>query len=413
MRAEVVTVGTELLLGEIENTNASYVARCLVTIGLDMHYQITVGDNEERLAGVLRDAARRSQVVITTGGLGPTVDDITREAVTRATGRELELREELLSQIEELFARWGFAMGPNNRRQAFIPKGALAIENPRGTAPGFIVEHEGSSIIALPGVPSEMRFLMQETVIPYLRERFELRGLILSRTLKVAGLGESRVDERITDLEQGSNPTVGLAAHPGQVDVRITAKAGDEESALAMILPVEREIRQRLGDAIFGADEETLEGVVAGLLAGRGLKLSILETNTLGSIFQSLKSVIGAGGGLGQGLLIADQGELAAAFPEAGPIIEKSYPSQELARGLAEALRARAGAALALAVVGDLEADLDPYSTSAGRTYMALASPEGCEESALPYGGLSELVRRRATVTALDLIRLWLLKGAR
>jgi nicotinamide-nucleotide amidase len=153
--------------------------------------------------------------------------------------------------------------------------------------------------------------------------------------------------------------------------------------------------------------------VVMGLLTGRGLKLSILETNTLGSIFQSLKSVAGAGGVLGQGLLIADKGELAAAFPEAGPVIEKSYPSQELARRLAEALRARAGADLVLAVVGNLEADLDPYSTSAGRTYMALAGPEGCQEYALPYGGLSELVRRRATVTALDLIRLWLLKGAR
>jgi len=412
LRAEVVTIGTELLLGEIENTNASYIARCLTTIGLDMYYQITVGDNEERLAGVLTDALKRSQVIITTGGLGPTVDDITREAVARATGRDLELREDLLAQIEALFSRWDVDMGPNNRRQANIPRGALAIENPKGTAPGFIVENEDSAIISLPGVPHEMRFLMQEQVIPYLKRRFGLHGVIRSRTLKVVGLGESRVDERITDLEQGSNPTVGLAAHPGQVDVRITAKADDEESAAEMIRPVEQEIRRRLGDSIFGVDEETLEGVVAALLAERELRLNILETNTMGQVLQSLKGTPDGDATLGQGLLIATPEGLSEAFPQVAPLLEQEgFPSQVLALDLARSLNRPDGRDLSLAVVGDLAVDIDPYSESAGRTYMALVGPGFQEEASLPYGGISDLVKRRATVTALNLIRQWLLRS--
>ncbi len=412
MRAEVVTIGTELLLGEIENTNASYIARCLTTVGLDMYYQITVGDNEERLAGVLTDALKRSQVIITTGGLGPTVDDITREAVARATGRDLELREDLLAQIEALFSRWDVDMGPNNRRQANIPRGALAIENPKGTAPGFIVENEGSAIISLPGVPREMRFLMQEQVIPYLKRRFGLHGVIRSRTLKVVGLGESRVDERITDLEQGSNPTVGLAAHPGQVDVRITAKADDEESAAEMIRPVEQEIRRRLGDSIFGVDEETLEGVVAALLAERKLRLNILETNTMGQLFQSLKGTPDGDATLGQGLLIATREGLSEAFPQVASLLEREgFPSQVLARDLARSLNRPDGRDLSLAIVGDLAVDIDPYSESAGRTYMTLVGPGFQEEASLPYGGISDLVKRRATVTALNLIRRWLLRS--
>jgi nicotinamide-nucleotide amidase len=220
------------------------------------------------------------------------------------------------------------------------------------------------------------------------------------------------VDERITDLEQGSNPTVGLAAHPGQVDVRITAKADDEESAAEMIRPVEQEIRRRLGDLIFGVDEETLEGVVAALLAERELRLNILETNTMGQVLQSLKGTPDGDATLGQGLLIATPEGLSEAFPQVAPLLEREgFPSQVLALDLARSLNRPDGRDLSLAIVGDLAVDIDPYSESAGRTYMALVGPGFQEEASLPYGGISDLVKRRATVTALNLIRRWLLRS--
>jgi nicotinamide-nucleotide amidase len=256
-----------------------------------------------------------------------------------------------------------------------------------------------------------MRFLMQEEVIPYLRRRFGLHGVIRSRTLKVSGLGESRVDERINDLELGSNPTVGLAAHPGQVDIRITAKADSDEAAAEMIRPMEGEIRRRLGDWIFGADEETLEGVVAALMAERKLRLNILETNTMGQVFGSLKGTPHGDATLGQGVLIATQEGLAEAFPQIAPLLEKEgFPSQVLASDLARRLNRPDSCDLSMAIVGDLAANIDAYSEHTGRTFMALVGPDFQEEASLPYGGISDLVKRRATTTALNLIRRRLLR---
>ena len=236
MQAEIVTIGTELLLGKIVDTNAAYIARQLATIGLDLYYKTTVGDNEGRITLVLQQSLARSDVVITSGGLGPTVDDVTRQAVARAAGQELVLDEKLLAQIEARFARHGFTMSENNRRQAYIPQGAIPIENPVGTAPAFIVETEQGLIVSLPGVPRELKHLMETRVIPFLREKLQTGQLIIkSKTLRTCGIGESTVDSRIGDLMRSSNPTVGLAAHPGQTDVRITAKAENEAQADRLI----------------------------------------------------------------------------------------------------------------------------------------------------------------------------------
>jgi nicotinamide-nucleotide amidase len=287
-KSEILTIGTELLLGEIVDTNSSYIARALRDAGVDVYWTSTVGDNAKRIAKAIKQGLKRSEIIITTGGLGPTVDDPTREAVARAMGVETEYRPELWAQIEARFKRFGRQPTENNRRQAYIPTGAIAVENPVGTAPAFIYEHKHSSVISLPGVPREMEYLMGNVVMPYLRERYDLKGLIKARILHTAGAGESQIDEVIGDLEMLSNPTVGLAAHAGQVDVRITAKAESESEADGMIADLEAELRRRLGDWIYGTDAETLEEVALDNLKEKGWTLVVLEAGLSGQLTQKL-----------------------------------------------------------------------------------------------------------------------------
>ena len=282
MNAEIVTTGTELLLGVITDTNSTYIAQQFRDIGLDLYYITSAGDNQERVASVLDTALGRSDVIITTGGLGPTVDDITREAVAQATGRALVFDEGLDASIAAYFERRGYTMSENNRRQARIPQGAIPIENPVGTAPCFIVEDPRGIIISLPGVPREMKYLMEHTVLPYLKEKLGLKHVIKARTLHTCGIGESALDFQIADLEESSNPTIGLAAHPGQSDIRITAKAESEAEADAMIAEMEARVRERVDEVIYGVDDETLQSTVIGLLEERGLALAVAEVNTGG-----------------------------------------------------------------------------------------------------------------------------------
>jgi nicotinamide-nucleotide amidase len=288
MRAEVISVGTELLLGDIVDTNAVYIAQQLRSIGLDLIYRTTVGDNEERIARVVDHALSRVDIVIVTGGLGPTVDDKTREGIALATGRPLEFRPELLEQIAERFRRFNVTMSDNNRQQAFVPQGAIPIENPVGTAPIFILETERGAVMVLPGVPREMKHLLDNHLILWLRERIGAPAVIVSRVLRTAGIGESQVDARIADLETASNPTVGLAAHAGQTDIRITAKAATEEDALAMIAPVEEEVRRRVGVWIYGTGQDLLEAVVADLLAASGARVAVVEAGSRGLLGRRL-----------------------------------------------------------------------------------------------------------------------------
>ncbi len=286
--AEIVTIGTELLLGEIVDTNSRFLARRLRDAGIDLYRITTVGDNVERIAAVIQESLTRAEIVITTGGLGPTVDDPTREAVARATERPLVFRQDLWDDLLARYARLGRTPSENNKRQAYVPQGARVLPNPVGTAPSFAVETPRGVVISLPGVPREMETIFDGQVLPYLRQRFHLRSVILARVLHTAGVPESEIDERIADLEQMSNPTVGLAAHPAQVDIRITAKAEDEAQARAMIAEVEAEIRRRLGRAVYGADDETLEGVIAQALAERQGTLIVLEGGLRGVLLRRL-----------------------------------------------------------------------------------------------------------------------------
>lgn len=295
--AEIITIGTEILLGEIVDTNTRYIARVLRGMGVDLFRTITIGDNVERIAESIRNSMSRAEIVITTGGLGPTVDDPTREAVARAAGVELEFREDLWEQVVATISRYGRKPSENQKRQAYAPKGALGIKNPVGTAPCFIVETHSdrpavklrgdqeqreSVVISLPGVPNEMEHILHESVIPYLQKRFNLNELIKIKILHCAGLGEGMIDEKIADLETLSNPTVGLAAHTGVVDIRIAAKAKNETQADEMIAKIEHDVRARLGDVVFGADEETLENVAVKAVASRGWSLIGLESDLNG-----------------------------------------------------------------------------------------------------------------------------------
>lgn len=290
MRAEIVMIGTELLLGELVDTNATLLAQKLREIGIDLYYKTTVGDNEARITNVLNLALDRADVVITSGGLGPTVDDVTRQAVANATGRRLVYSTELERQIAARFRSFGREMGENNKRQAYIPEGALPLRNPVGTAPCFLSEdvHGRGFIISLPGVPRELEYMMTNVVVPLLVERMGGAQVIKTRILRTCAVGESNIDRVIGDLMAGQNPTVGLAAHAGQTDVRLTAKAATEAEADALIAPLEAELRKRLGVAIYGVGRETVPGVVGQILAEKGLKLAVLDTLTGGQLAREL-----------------------------------------------------------------------------------------------------------------------------
>jgi len=286
--AEIVTIGTEILLGEIVDTNTRYIARTLRDMGVDIYRTITIGDNVERIAEAIRNSMSHANIVITTGGLGPTVDDPTREAVARAAGVELEFREDLWAEVVAVVSRYGRKPSENQKRQAYVPKGALGISNPVGTAPCFVVETERNAVISLPGVPNEMKHILHEAVIPYLQKRFDLSEIIKIRLLHCAGLGEGTIDEKIADLEELNNPTVGLAAHTGVVDIRIAAKAKNEDDANAMIAEVEAQARDRLGDVIFGIDEDTLEEVTLTAVAKNGWTLAAIETGLDGKLARKI-----------------------------------------------------------------------------------------------------------------------------
>lgn len=288
MEAVIITIGTEILLGEIVDTNTRTIARRLRDLGIDIYLTSTVGDNADRIADAVRASAARADIVITTGGLGPTIDDATREGIASAMGVELEFKESLWGQINERFAQFGRTPTENNRRQALLPAGAHGIENPVGTAPSFIFEDENSVVIALPGVPGEMEHLLESDVVPYLKRRLGKTETILSRVVRTSGIGESVLDERIDDLEQLSNPTVGLSAHPGRVDIRITAKAPTTAHAEEMLWGIQATLEQRLGRFIYGIDDQSLEGFVLDILEQRELSLATMEYGTGGLLANSL-----------------------------------------------------------------------------------------------------------------------------
>jgi competence/damage-inducible protein CinA-like protein len=383
--AEIITIGTELLLGEIVDTNARYIARKLRDSGIDLYRKTTVGDNAQRIAQAIHQAMERCEIILTTGGLGPTIDDATREAVAIALETEIEFHPELWEQIQARFRRFNREPTANNRRQAYIPKGALAIENPVGTAPCFIAEGGNSAIICLPGVPREMEYLLENTVIPYLRQRYTLTGIIKARVLHTAGVGESQIDDLIADLETCSNPTIGLSAHSGQVDIRITAKADSEALADQLIAEIETEVRRRLGEWVYGADRESLEEAALRAIADRGWNLAVIESGLDGNLIRRLST------------MMQNTGNLPADIFCGGEVITERPAQEELSK-MTAAYRAARQAVVCLGVAVYPGAERQEVS-------IVVITPEGTQEFTRPYGGPPEYAPRWALHHSLDLLR--------
>jgi len=374
--AEIITIGTELLLGETADTNTRFIARMLRGLGIDLFRVTTIGDNTERIAQAIREAMMRAEIVITTGGLGPTVDDPTRQAVAQAVGVELEYRPELWEQIAARVTRYGRTPTENQKRQAYIPEGAIAIENPVGIAPAFIAENGHNAIISLPGVPREMETLLTQAVIPYLQKRYNLHEIIKIRTLHTGGVEEAWIDEQIGDLEALTNPTVGLSAHSGIIDIRITAKAGGEAEADRMLGEIEADIRARLRRVIYGADDDTLEAVTLRALAERGWTLTCLESGLDGALTERLARVKNPAflGGSG-----------------------RKFPPEALEQALEE-VRREAQSSVALGITLSVTEEQQAVT-------ILLVTPQGKDERHLTYGGHPRNAPRWATNMGLDALR--------
>ena len=410
MNAEIIAIGSELLLGQIIDTNSASIAKSLSGNGIELVHTTTVGDDLERMKETIRGAIHRSEIVITTGGIGPTEDDLTREAVAQVTQHPLTFQPQLMEQIEALFKKRGFQMVESNRKQAYIPEGAIPIENPKGTAPGFIVETSKGVILSIPGVPGEMEYLMENTVIPYLRKRFSLqRQLIRYRVLRACGLGESGVGQQIKDLmRESKNPTVGTLASIGDIRIRITAKADTSEEASNLIKKMEREIRSRLGILIYGVDDETLHGNIAKELERLSLTLSVVEAFTGGIISQKLANTdIRA---FVQGTVLAS-GASQRAFLGLSP--EQFNPLRDDSKRFAESLagRSRSGLEtdLGLAMFARI-AEEQKKGEYRVETYYSLSTSAGNENQEHSIGGELWTVRERAAIIALDFLRKHLLK---
>lgn len=393
--AELIAIGTELLLGEITDTNSVYLARQLRDIGVNLFFMTTVGDNLLRISSAISDALDRAEIVITTGGLGPTVDDMTRQAVADAVGAPLVFHQSLYDVIAERFRGFGSAMTANNRQQAWLPEAAILIENPVGTAPSFIVESPRGVVISLPGVPREMKYLMRESVVPWLLQKYQL-GVIVARTLRTAGIGESALDDQIgAELLSERNPSVGLAAHHGCVDVRITAKAADRETAQQLLDEMQVKLHARIGEHIFGSDDDTLEEVVWRQLAQRGDVVHVVEAGLPGVISAGCKSA-NSRLNLQQ---FASPVDLFAALAQD----PRSMSMAELAVEIAQRSRQQLNAAASIVVL--CTPDLDESPDVEQGSAVAVATEESVRFRAYGFGARSSLARE--WISRWGLANLW------
>ena len=407
MRAELVSVGTELLLGQIADTNAQWMSQRLAAIGVDVLHHQSVGDNLERIADALRSATARSDVVIVSGGLGPTQDDITREGLSAALGLRLVRHAEIEEMLRERIARVGRRMPEMNLRQADVPEGGRYIVPDRGSAPGLVVETEGTRVYAVPGVPAEMREMMEGTILP---ELAALSGsAIVSRVLRCTGIGESAVAELVDDLFRDSaNPTVAFLAGGGEVKVRVTAKARSRDEAEALIEPVAVEVARRIGPFVFSMADEEMEEALGRLLRAAGTTIACAESLTGGELGARLTSVPGASDYF-CGSAVVYTTEAKRSILDVRPeTLEGPGPvSRQCALEMAAGARRLFGADLALALTGAAGPETHG-GAEAGRVWVALVAADLGHARGFRAPGDRELVRRWAEQAAMDLARRWL-----
>lgn len=402
--AEIITIGTELLLGQLVDTNTAKIAAALAEIGVDIFRQTSVGDNEDRIAAAVTEAMRRCDAVIVAGGLGPTVDDLTREAVAKATGCALETDAQALAELSEWFARVGRTMSPNNARQALLPRGATVLPNPNGTAPGFALAHHGKLVIAVPGPPREMEPMLREHVLPLLRTHFGLRSTIITRVLRTVGVAESEIDRRIDDLFRTSaNPSIAVLAHLGQVDVKLTAKAETHDAAVALIERLEPAVRERLGDHVFSADGRSLPEALGVRLRERGWSIATAESCTGGIVASMLTSVPGSSAYFHGGVVSYSNESKTALLDVAPELIERhGAVSEEVAVAMALGAQANFHATIGLSTTGVAGPGGGSDEKPVGLVYIGLANRSGdikVQRRQIP--GDREAVAHRAALAAL------------
>jgi nicotinamide-nucleotide amidase len=405
MRIEILCTGDEILTGKTVNTNYSHIARRLGEVGLEVHWGTTVGDDRASLLAAFRLAAARSDAVIVNGGLGPTVDDLSQEVAAEAAGVSLALHQPWLARMEAFYAQRGRPMPPNNRKQAMLPDGAEFIDNPIGTACGFAVTIGGARFYFTPGVPREMRRMLDEQLLPRLLASAGLRGVTRLKRFHSFGIGESRADEMLAGIEAlapGGGVKLGFQAHYPELETKLAARASDPDALDRALAPIEAEVRRRLGNFIVAEDDQSLEAVVLDILRARGNSLALAETFTGGAIASRLFQVEGAEDTVRLGLVSRNPGQLAAAL---GTTLNEAAP--RMAKGLAAALLARSGATHALVVAVALEAGAN--GVEGGSIGIGLAEPGGVILREASLVGGREWVRLGAVEMGLDCLRRHLL----
>jgi nicotinamide-nucleotide amidase len=407
MRAEILSVGTELLLGQITDTNATYLARQLAPLGIDLYYVSQNGDNLGRLTETLRRARDRSDLVIMTGGLGPTEDDLTREAIAAVLGEQPQVNEAMVEELRAWFASRGVVMPERNVKQTWVIPSVTVLPNPVGTAPGWWAERDGKIVVAMPGVPHEMRRMWENEVVPRLRQHTGAH--IFSRTLRVAGLGESSVEERLDPVLHSANPTVATYAKRDAVDVRLTAKAATVEEARAQVEALEVRARELLGMHVFGTDGDTPQSVLGAMLLERGLRLATMESCT-GGLLASLITDVPGISAVYRGGLVSYSAEMKAEWGVPADVLAAhGTVSEETARAMAQAVRQRLGAEVGISVTGVAGPEA-VEGKPVGLVHLAVATPHGERHSEQRIRGDRAEVRWRAAIAALHLARLALLR---
>jgi nicotinamide-nucleotide amidase len=409
MRIEIICTGDEVLTGKIVNTNFSYMTQKLEDVGLAVQWETTVGDDRENLLLAFKLAGQRADAVIVNGGLGPTIDDLSQEIAAQAAGVELVLNEGWLKTMEEFFNRRSRVMPPNNTKQAMLPSTAEVIDNPIGTACGFALDIGRARFFFTPGVPRELRRMLEEQIIPRLLAKSGLQATIHLKRFHSYGLGESHVDALLTGVEQlvpDGSVKLGFRAHYPQLETKLTVRGRDKEDVRAKLAPVETEVRKRLGNFILAEDEQTLEGVILSALTARQGSLTVVETFTSGQIAARFGHLTGAEKVFRRGIVARDLAEIYA-----GAGLDGDPPAGELSRETAEAVahaaRRRTGASHALAVLIDLDDGPDKIDFG-GTICLAVATAEGAESRRSRILGGREWVRLGATEMGLDCLRRYL-----
>lgn len=404
MKAEIIAVGTELLLGDILNTNAQYLSKELAALGISVYYQSVVGDNETRLFNALQEAFEKSDMVIATGGLGPTKDDLTKEVGAKYFNKELVLDEESLNSIESFFRRMCKDIPESNKKQAMLPKGCIILKNNNGTAPGCIIEESGKTLILLPGPPKEAVPMFEESVKPYLKKFSE--GILISKVLRTFGLGESSMAEKVGDIINRENPTVAPYAKDNEAILRITAKGKDEEEAKKLISQTEKEIRNILGDYIYGEGDTTLEYVVAEMLVHKNITVATAESCTGGLIAATLVNYPGVSSIFTHGVVTyANEAKVQLLGVKNETLEKYGAVSEQTAKEMAEGIVRISGARIGISVTGIAGPGGGTKEKPVGLVYAGMCIDGKVKAKKLNLTGDRQKVRTRTVMTVLDWLR--------